>query len=123
MPEFKEIVVETYIKEVESKKMGLALTMFCVFFFLGLFFWPLIIVAFIAPFFSISKPSIEKHIALQCPKCEKETIVIVPFKDRYKAGKDFDFTKANNFDFQCQNCNAHMDYLNGYVIYKKIEVS
>ena len=123
MPEFKEIVVETYIKEVESKIMGLALTMFCVFFFLGLFFWPLIIVAFIAPFFTISKPSIEKHIALQCPKCEKETIVIVPFKDRYKAGKDFDFTKANNFDFQCQNCNAHMDYLNGYVIYKKIEVS
>ena len=53
MPEFKEIVVETYIKEVESKKMGLALTMFCVFFFLGLFFWPLIIVAFIAPFFTI----------------------------------------------------------------------
>ena len=93
------------------------------FFFLGLFFWPLILVAFIAPFFVVSKPSIEKYIALQCPKCSKETIAIIPFKERYKAGKDFDFTKANNFDFQCQSCNAHMEYLNGYVIYKKIEIS
>ena len=61
MPDFKEIIVETYIKEIESKKFGLSLTIFCVFFSLGLFFWPLILVAFIAPFFVVSKPSIEKY--------------------------------------------------------------
>ena len=120
MPVFEELVIETYIKEHEAKKWGLALTMFLFFFCIGLAIWPLIIIAFIVPFFVISKPSIEKYIALECPKCEKETIAVIPFKERYKAGKDFDFTKANNFDFQCQNCNAHMNYLNGYAIYKKL---
>lgn len=122
MPEFQEILVETYTKEITSKKWGTATTVFCLFFFIGMFFWPLIIVAIISVFAIGSSPSIEKYIALKCPKCEKETLAIIPFAERYKAGKTLDFTKANNFDFQCQHCSTHMSYLNEYAIYKKIVI-
>ncbi|MEB6675616.1 hypothetical protein [Acinetobacter haemolyticus] len=128
MASIEDIVVETYTKEIKSEKQGTSpkwvIFSFC--FFIGIFFWPLLLIAFITLFIPTEKvPDTFIFAATICPACNVETLIVPPkqkIKDIVNINST-DMSKANNFEFTCQHCYGSMMYLNQHAIYKKITVA